>query len=389
MTAEPGRAATAPSRTSLRVLIVGDSEEDARRLARELARGGYAPAHERVDSPEALRRMLAAGGAWDAVLAAWRLPRFGALEALGLLRAAGSDAPLIVVAGEIGAAGAAEALRAGAHNYVPRDDLARLSAAVGRGIAEVGARRARDRARRRLEERMASLAGISASLCVGQSVEMGLDDLAARVLPNTAAVACSVVLIDSETGLLRAVGAHGLPDGYVAGLRAAYQSGVRSRALEVYRTRRPLLARDARRAGLANPLFAPIHQFFRDAPWDTIYFVPLVVGGQALGALDLYYPAGQEPDEEEIVFLGAVADQAAVAVEHARLVAEAWGRAALEERQRLARELHDSVAQALYSIALEARTARALFARGSPVARTAGLARCWRWPRRGWPRCAR
>ncbi len=185
---------------------------------------------------------------------------------------------------------------------------------------------------------MASLAGISASLCVGQPVEMGLDDLAARVLPNTAAVACSVVLIDSETGLLRAVGAHGLPDGYVAGLRAAYQSGVRSRALEVYRTRRPLLARDARRAGLANPLFAPIHQFLRDAPWDTIYFVPLVVGGQALGALDLYYPAGQEPDEEEIVFLGAVADQAAVAVEHARLVAEAWGRAALEERQRLARE---------------------------------------------------
>ncbi len=195
-------------------------------------------------------------------------------------------------------------------------------------------------------------------------METGLDDLAARVLPSTTAVACSVVLVDTETGLPRAAGAHGLPEGYVAGLQAAYRAGVRSRALEVYRTRRPLLARDARRAGLDNPLFAPIHPFLRDAPWDTICFVPLVARGKALGALNLYYPAGQEPDGEELVFLGAVADQTAVAVENARLFAEARGKAALEERQRLARELHDSVAQAIYGMALGALPARALLARG-------------------------
>jgi signal transduction histidine kinase len=54
------------------------------------------------------------------------------------------------------------------------------------------------------------------------------------------------------------------------------------------------------------------------------------------------------------------ARQAAVAIENARLYGQAQGLAVLEERQRLARELHDSVSQALYGISLGARTARTL-----------------------------
>jgi signal transduction histidine kinase len=61
--------------------------------------------------------------------------------------------------------------------------------------------------------------------------------------------------------------------------------------------------------------------------------------------------------------LVAVASQAAVAIENARLYEQAQEMAVLEERQRLARELHDSVSQALYGIALGARTARTLLDR--------------------------
>jgi len=113
-----------------------------------------------------------------------------------------------------------------------------------------------------------------------------------------------------------------------------------------------MLVRDARQLALKQPLTSSVHRFLREAPWDPIYMVPLVYRGQALGTINLYYLPGQEPGEDETVFLDAVADQTAVVVENARLFAAAEGKAALEERQRLARELHDSVSQALYGIIL-------------------------------------
>jgi signal transduction histidine kinase len=98
----------------------------------------------------------------------------------------------------------------------------------------------------------------------------------------------------------------------------------------------------------------------QDVAWDTIVAVPLVYHGRALGVLNAYFLPDAHPDGPEVEFLKAIADQAAVAVENARLYHAAQQKAALEERQRLARELHDSVSQALYGIGLGARTARTL-----------------------------
>jgi signal transduction histidine kinase len=88
--------------------------------------------------------------------------------------------------------------------------------------------------------------------------------------------------------------------------------------------------------------------------------VPLVHRNRAIGVLNVFYPRGRQPGEREIAYLAAIADHAAVVAESARVFADAREKAVLEERQRLARELHDSVSQALYGIALGARTARAL-----------------------------
>ena len=89
------------------------------------------------------------------------------------------------------------------------------------------------------------------------------------------------------------------------------------------------------------------------------HMVPIASRGRALGWMAFAAPQDSLPPDERVV-LEAVAAQAAVAVENSRLLAEARGAAALEERQRLSRELHDSVSQALYGIALGTETARSL-----------------------------
>lgn len=88
--------------------------------------------------------------------------------------------------------------------------------------------------------------------------------------------------------------------------------------------------------------------------------VPLLSKERVIGMLGLCHSGPGFYTQHHVRLALAVANQAAVAIENARLYAQARELAAFNERQRLARELHDSVSQALYGIALGARTARTL-----------------------------
>jgi len=91
--------------------------------------------------------------------------------------------------------------------------------------------------------------------------------------------------------------------------------------------------------------------------------IPIKIKGQVIGVIDVESDRVDGFDESDLVVLQSLADQVAVAIENARLYEQARHFAALEERQKLARELHDSVSQALYGIVLGARTARTLLDR--------------------------
>jgi len=91
--------------------------------------------------------------------------------------------------------------------------------------------------------------------------------------------------------------------------------------------------------------------------------VPLIAKDNLIGVLRLDHVEPDHFTEQHARLALAFAEQAAVTIENARLYKQAQQLSALEERQRLARELHDSVSQALYSIALGARTARTLLDR--------------------------
>jgi two-component system, cell cycle sensor histidine kinase and response regulator CckA len=126
----------------LHVLLVGDSPADADPIVAELEGGGYTVVSEHVRTAEDLQDALGRGR-WDAVISDLDLHRFGSLAALGILRDMGQDLPFIIVSGAVGEEAAVAALKAGAHDFIPRADLARLVPAVERELRDVQTRRER------------------------------------------------------------------------------------------------------------------------------------------------------------------------------------------------------------------------------------------------------
>jgi two-component system, NtrC family, response regulator AtoC len=135
----------------LRVLVVEDSEDDALLTVNELELAGFEVQFKRVETADAMRSALSSDG-WDLVLADYRMPHFSGKQALELVRDHGRDIPFILVSGKIGEETAVEAMKAGAHDYVMKDNLARLVPAVQRELREAEIRRERRRASEALRQ---------------------------------------------------------------------------------------------------------------------------------------------------------------------------------------------------------------------------------------------
>jgi len=135
----------------LRVLIVEDSEDDAILVLRELKRAGYDVESERVDTPESMQDALDRRE-WDIVLSDYSMPRFSMPAALAMIKEKGLEIPFIIVSGAIGEEAAVSAMREGAHDYVMKNDLARLAPAVARELREADVRHERRRMQQALQD---------------------------------------------------------------------------------------------------------------------------------------------------------------------------------------------------------------------------------------------
>jgi PAS domain S-box-containing protein len=143
----------------LQVLIAEDNEADAELVLLVLEAGGFEVTARVVQDRDGFQAALAEQ-TWDVVISDYMMPGFGGAEALACLRDTGSAIPFIVVSGTIGEETAVGMMRAGADDYLMKDSLARLPAAVERELAL--ARTRRDQARavtalRHSEERYRSL----------------------------------------------------------------------------------------------------------------------------------------------------------------------------------------------------------------------------------------
>lgn len=130
---------------SLKILIVEDSEDDALLLIRELRKAGYAPFFDRVDSPDTLQTALQAQ-LWDVIITDHNMPRLNSETVLKIVSESGMDIPVIIVSGIIPESIAIANMKAGAQDYIMKDNLARLIPAIERELSDARVRTAKRRA---------------------------------------------------------------------------------------------------------------------------------------------------------------------------------------------------------------------------------------------------
>jgi PAS domain S-box-containing protein len=124
----------------LKILLVEDSADDALLLERHLRRSGFAPEILRVEIAETMRAALSGSFTPDIVLADYNLPHFSGPHALQLLKETNFDIPFIMLSGAVSEQTAVDSMRAGAQDYVSKQNLARLVPAIERERKEASGR---------------------------------------------------------------------------------------------------------------------------------------------------------------------------------------------------------------------------------------------------------
>ena len=201
---------------------------------------------------------------------------------------------------------------------------------------------------------VAAFARAAAVIAWEGSLQVVLDRLAEEVLIASSARACALVLVSRFGQTVDLYGSAGYPDGYIERFNEAMALRPPLVSLEAYRSR-VQITRDMASALRNDPRLAPYADAARQAGWTTIVSIPLSVREERVGVLTALFSAENEPDESDIAFLTAMADHGANAIHTARLLAKSEKKAALEERNRMARDIHDAVSQSLFSMRLRTK----------------------------------
>lgn len=202
------------------------------------------------------------------------------------------------------------------------------------------------------------------------------DSPLSRTLTFIISQACRLMQCDASSlfqlqdGVLSVQASCGLSAEYARAVRFKLGRGGAGRALA---DRQPVAVPDAEQAVEAmrrDPSIGTpedreaLEGMMRTTGYRAILSVPLIVQNEGYGGITLYYRSPRRFTDEEVQLATSLGIQAAMAIENARLQERAGQTAAVEERNRLARELHDSVAQSLYSVTLYAEAAARLAGAG-------------------------
>lgn len=296
------------------VLVIEDSEDDTSLLIRELRRADYQPTFKRVESPEALSGALAAQ-IWDLVISDHTMPLLTGTDALEIVKKSGLDIPFLFYSGTLGEEAAVEAMKAGADDFIMKGNLGPLITAVGRVLDEAKTRQEHKKAQAQVEHQQEQIRvlhdlhlAIAATLDLRSALNLLVSKME-RMLPYP--VWISVRLVNPENAMLESITSANPEETEQGG--NGWRAG-RGLSELVFESRAPLVIRNAQlNPGVLHP------EFFRKHGLVSYLGVPLIARDDVLGVLGLYTKVEHEFRGEEIEFLGALVNQAAIAIHNSRL----------------------------------------------------------------------
>ncbi|HEY0845477.1 MAG TPA: histidine kinase [Noviherbaspirillum sp.] len=307
----------------LRILHVEDSADDAELLRVALQSAGNRLDYRRVDTLPDLKSALAAER-WDVIVSDFNLPTFTAYDVLNVLRDGAHDIPLIVASGFIGEQDAVALMKAGVHDYVMKDKLARLAPAIEREIKEAGGRAQRRQADQAVAASQKLLQNITSALGEGLLV-VGKD--------------CRLILMNTEAERLlgwRQEELAGKPIyGFIQCLRA---DGARMRCQECSILNYPATASAlrtedqyfVRRDGIRFPV--------------TTVTTPIIENGMVVATVTVFQDiTDRKRAEQELRESRRQLQELSAFLQQVRE----------DERTRIARELHDELGQALTALRID------------------------------------
>jgi signal transduction histidine kinase len=212
-----------------------------------------------------------------------------------------------------------------------------------------------------VQRRLAAIAQASSSVAAVGNLAATVDAVAAEVVRADQIAAVQVITLDDTGVRVRLLGTAGFRDDrdFIPKLQRCQELGAELKMLTAVGTGEVVIVPHRKPQVLADPRWEPLHEIMGQPDWDSYVGVPLIVDGRTVGVLNAFCtPQEQPPTAEDIAFLVAMAEQAALAVDRAELVAAAEVQARREERQRFAADLHDSVVQQVFSIKMRAEALR-------------------------------
>jgi len=224
-------------------------------------------------------------------------------------------------------------------------------------------------AERHRQRRVAAIARSSVKLASEGSISATLDALAREVLQADLLAGAQILTLDDSGQTIQIMGSAGFrrwPD-FFARLVECRERGAALTMISAFELREPVVVPDRWAAIQRDPSWEPLHEYLGELKWDWFASVPLMIRGRCAGILNAFFAPGQVVGRQTIEFLQAMAEQAALAVDYASLLQNERELARREERQRLARDLHDSIVQQVFSIGMQAKSMGLLGARGGSV----------------------